>query len=108
MSDITVLSEKINAPSGLTKLVALTIHNFVGRVEGDVPDGEQRIRTVSALKELAATVISQILIYSDRGKVRGVDALTEHAEKTLEAIFNRALSLSLEELEQACDPKQWH
>jgi hypothetical protein len=108
MSDITVLSENINVPSGLTKLVALAIHNFVGRVEGDVPDGEQRIRTVSALKELAATVISQILISTDCGKVRGVDALTEYAEKTLEAIFNRALSLSFEELDQACDPKQWH
>ena len=108
MSDITVLSENINAPSGLTKLVALTIHNFVGRVEGDVPDAERRIRTVSALKELAATVISQILISTDCGKVRGAEALTQHAQKTLEAIFNRALSLSLEELEQACDLKQWH
>jgi hypothetical protein len=80
MSDITVLSENINAPSDLTKLVALTIHNFVGRVEGDVPDGEQCIRVASALKELAATVISQILISTDCGKVRGAEALTEHVQ----------------------------
>jgi hypothetical protein len=108
MSNISVLSENINAPSGLTKLLAQTINSFVRQVEGDVAEGEQRIRVASALKELAATVISQILISTDCGKVRSAEALTEHTQKTVEAIFNRAMYLSVEELEQASDHNEWH
>jgi hypothetical protein len=72
MSDITVLPENINAPSGLTKLVSLTINSFVHQVEGDVAESEQRIRVASGLKELAATVVAQIIVSRDWDKIRGV------------------------------------